>query len=456
MSQWEPAADTQPLSQSPPAPPPSPQTWGWLLPLTPSLPPVSLHLPTYRLGRDSAQADILVTAEHIGEETTGVMVPKLSRVHCSLSLEDGVPSLTDSSMNGTWVGGHRVARGGGCRLEHCATLALLSPDRRLFTFLGAAAMEKQWPSAVTQRFLVAEKVGSGTTAEVRLGYRRTDFSKVALKIIQKNVWTSKYSQPADMRKEVEVLADISHPCIIKVEEVVETEKLFIIVMEFASGGELFDQVLRDEKKKQLSEDTAKFQFYQVVECVRFLHSRQVCHRDLKLENLLLASPGARSLVKVTDFGLAKEWGEDKELESYVGTPVYMAPEVVACQGPNSPSYSSKADCWSLGVILYLLLSGRHPFSSTQTDSMLDRQIREGNIRPMEGGRWQGVSPQAKDLVTALLQNDPEKRLSAEKTLEHSWFRASPTLVAAVVRLMEGGQDQGGGVTREATERNPED
>ena len=97
--------------------------------------------------------------------------------------------------------------------------------------------------------------------------------------------------------------------------------------------------------------------------MRHLHSLSICHRDLKLENLLLAEEGSHSLIKVTDFGLAKIWGSGEVLETYVGTPVYMAPEVVACAGDNTSSYSSKSDCWSLGVILYLLLSGRHPFPS---------------------------------------------------------------------------------------------
>lgn len=414
-----------------------------------------LQAPAYRLGRDPHQADILLSPGIVGD---GQQATAVSRLHCTLGLECGVPSLTDHSMNGTWVGSLLVGRGSTCRLDHCAALALLAPDRPLFTFLGRAAMESQFPAAVTERLVVGPQLGTGATSEVRLAFRRHDLGPVALKLIRKTKWPSKYSRPADLRREVAVLAGLEHPCIARVEEVLETEELLAIVMEHVSGGELFDQVMAAEQRGALSEETAKFQFYQVVDTVRYLHSRQVCHRDIKLENLLLAGPAPHSLIKVIDFGLAKVWGEGSELETYVGTPVYMAPEVVACLGSEAAAYSSKSDCWSLGVVLYLLLCGRHPFSAnTETDR--DRQILCGRARPMEGPRWERVSAEAKALVTALLETEPEKRLSAEAVLQHPWFEGSPALVVAVRGLLHhgepfrpGGEEQG----RAGTEGRPED
>ena len=182
----------------------------------------------------------------------------------------------------------------------------------------------------------------------------------------------------------------------------------------------------------------KFFPLQVVDCVRHLHSLSICHRDLKLENLLLAEPGSHSLIKVTDFGLAMIWGSGEVLETYVGTPVYMAPEVVACAGQNACSYSAKSDCWSLGVILFLLLSGRHPFPSNVSDAERDKKIKEGTMNPMAGARWQHISENAKALVRALLEVDPEKRLSCEETLAHPWFAESPHVVDAALKLMKGG------------------
>ena len=172
--------------------------------------------------------------------------------------------------------------------------------------------------------------------------------------------------------------------------------------------------------------------------MRHLHSLSICHRDLKLENLLLAEPGSHSLIKVTDFGLAKIWGSGEVLETYVGTPVYMAPEVVACAGQEASSYSAKSDCWSLGVILFLLLSGRHPFPSNVSDAERDKRIKEGTMNPMVGARWQHISEKAKALVRALLEVDPDKRLSCEETLAHPWFAESPHVVDAAVKLMKEG------------------
>ena len=256
-------------------------------------------------------------------------------------------------------------------------------------------MEREFPSSLTSKYLVGKVLGEGTTSVVRLGYRRGDHTKVALKMINTKSWPSKYSEPMDLMAEVTVLADMEHPCITKVEEVVEAEDMMIIVMEFANGGELFDQVVKDYKANDLNERKAKFQFYQVVDTVKYMHSKQVCHRDLKLENLLLAEPVSLSLIKVSDFGLSKVWGESV-LQSYVGTPVYMAPEVLAMgEKKDMTGYTSKADCWSLGVILFLLMCGKHPFSKVEE---MIKNIMEGKFRSMTGTMRDNVSSTAKTVL----------------------------------------------------------
>ena len=177
----------------------------------------------------------------------------------------------------------------------------------------------------------------------------------------------------------------------------------------------------------------------MVDCVRYLHSLNICHRDLKLENLLLARPGARSLIKLTDFGLAKVWGLGGILETYAGTPAYMAPEVLACNKQDASSYSAKSDCWSLGVILFLLLSGRHPFPCNLPDKERDKRLREGARMAMQGVRWSHISEEARDLVEALLEVDPERRLSCEEALAHPWFTNDPSTVHAALKLMKDNQ-----------------
>ena len=131
-----------------------------------------------------------------------------------------------------------------------------------------------------------------------------------------------------------------------------TDENVSIIVEYAAGGDLSGQFSKDNECGNLVEHHVKIQFYQIAHAVAFLHSKNVCHRDLKLENILLLESGPTCRIKVTDFGLSKKWSSTNILETFVGTPNYMAPEVI--QGAGEPSrnmlpYSCKSDCWSLGV-----------------------------------------------------------------------------------------------------------
>jgi len=380
---------------------------------------------------------VVLTSITFLQEGLDLGVEKVSRVHFTLhhGLGEDSTYLTDNSLNGTWVNKLRIGKRNKTILDHCSIISVLCQEMEMFCYLDRKVMEREFPPSLTSKYLVGKILGEGTTSVVRLGYRRGDYSKVALKMINTKSWPTKYSEPTDLMAEVTVLADMEHPCITKVEEVVEAEDLMIIVMEFANGGELFDQVVKDYKANDLYERKAKLQFYQVVDTVKYMHSKQVCHRDLKLENLLLAQPGSLSLIKVSDFGLSKVWGESL-LHSYVGTPVYMAPEVLAMgEKKVLMGYTSKADCWSLGVILYLLLCGKHPFSKGEE---MIQNIMEGKIRSMTGSMWDSVSSTAKNLVRALLETDPGKRLSASQVLEHPWFSCDQDVCIMARRIMAGG------------------
>jgi len=392
-----------------------------------------------RAGRDHDQCRVVLTETTFPNGDSNLSIEKVSRVHFILNKGHGAsgPFLTDMSMNGTWIDSIRVGKDQSASLSHGNVISVLSTEMKVFQFLDKVIIERVYPSSVTSKYLVGKELGEGTTSVVRLGYSRTDFTKVALKMISTKSWPSKYSAPTDMMREVNVLADIQHPCITKVLDVVDAQEddLLVIVMEYAEGGELFDQVVEDYKNNHLDERKAKFQFLQIVDAVDYLHSKNVCHRDLKLENLLLAQFKPFSLVKVSDFGLSKVL-EDDLLNSYVGTPIYMAPEVLAVghQKSQSRGYTSKADCWSLGVILFVLLSGKHPFRKGDD---LVQQIMNGKMRSMRGMVWDKVSKTGKDLVKALLHTDPEKRLSAEQVLQHPWFSGDQKLCRLARRVMAG-------------------
>jgi len=144
--------DTQPLTQETAVM--TSGVWGWLLPLAPGIGPVLLQQASHKVGRDPEQADTVATSNL--DEERNCSNPRVSRVHFTVFQEAGIPGVRDSSMNGTWVGGMRVGQGNISRLEHCAVISILSPDNRLFVFLDRATMEKQFPAAVTDKYLVGE------------------------------------------------------------------------------------------------------------------------------------------------------------------------------------------------------------------------------------------------------------------------------------------------------------
>lgn len=160
-------------------------------------------------------------------------------------------------------------------------------------------------------------------------------------------------------------------------------------------------------------------FKQILTAVAHLHSKGICHRDLKPENLLLSSKSEDAVVKVADFGFAANCKIEPEMTALVGTPPYMACELVFLRHQADGGYTKQVDLWSLGVILYILLSGIHPFQLEDEEEMLV------NIENAQwgwvGDAWKTMSIEAKDLVSNLLCPDPKKRLTAAQALEHPWF-----------------------------------
>ena len=158
-----------------------------------------------------------------------------------------------------------------------------------------------------------------------------------------------------MLNEVKILQSVSHPNVINLEDVIDTKDYLFIVLELAEGGELFEKII---EKTRLNESEAKLHFYQMASAIQYLHSKKICHRDLKPENVLLCSQDdSNPVIKITDMGLSKLVDLGTVLQTYCGTPQYMAPEVIMGAG----QYSLKVDCWGLGVILFILLSGTPPF-----------------------------------------------------------------------------------------------
>ena len=322
---------------------------------------------------------------------------------------DGRRCLTSRSSNGTYINKVRVGKEKSIRLAHLDEIGVLECDFALYYFLDEGLLKLQLAEDLWSKYIVGRLLGQGASASVKEGFTRVGHKRRAIKIIDKEGEQYNDTEDLDLMREVDILRGIKHPCIAEVFEAVETDENVSIIMEYAAGGDLSGQFSKDNESGNLVEHHVKIQFYQIAHAVAFLHSKNVCHRDLKLENILLLESGPTCRIKVTDFGLSKKWSSTNILETFVGTPNYMAPEVI--QGAGEPSrdmlpYSCKSDCWSLGVILYILLSGRHPFVNNKRSSMgigrLKKSVLAGNVN-MEGRSWAKISEEGKQLVRSLLK-----------------------------------------------------
>ena len=198
---------------------------------------------------------------------------------------------------------------------------------------------------------------------------------------------------------------------------IDTENVLYIILELADGGELFDKIL---EKIKFSEKEAKIHFYQMLSAVQYLHQHNIAHRDLKPENILLSNDDTNPLIKISDMGLSKLVDHTTFLQTFCGTPQYLAPEVLISRVRGDGSYGFEVDMWALGVILYILLSGCPPFSPERTDKSLIRQVCDGDYS-FPKSKWASVDESAIDLVEKLMTVDISKRLTAEKALNHPWL-----------------------------------
>ncbi|XP_064128577.1 serine/threonine-protein kinase Chk2 isoform X4 [Loxodonta africana] len=266
---------------------------------------------------------------------------------------------------------------------------------------------------------MSKTLGSGACGEVKLAFERKTCKKVAIKIISKRkfaIGSAREADPAlNVETEIEILKKLNHPCIIKIKNFFDAEDYYI-VLELMEGGELFDRVVGN---RRLKEATCKLYFYQMLLAVQYLHENGIIHRDLKPENVLLSSQKEDCLIKITDFGQSKILGETSLMRTLCGTPTYLAPEVLVSFG--TAGYNRAVDCWSLGVILFICLSGYPPFSEHKTQVSLKDQITSGkyNFIPEV---WAEVSEKALDLVKKLLVVDPKERFTTEDALRHPWLQ----------------------------------
>lgn len=252
-----------------------------------------------------------------------------------------------------------------------------------------------------QRFDIVRKLGQGTYGKVQLGINKKTGQEVAIKTIKK----CKIESEADLiriRREVQIMSSVRHPNIVHIYEVFENSEKMILVMEYCSGGELYDYL---SQKKVLQEDEARRLFRQIATAVYYCHIHKICHRDLKLENVLLDDTGS---AKIADFGLSNVFKETSLLSTFCGSPLYASPEIVK----GTPYIGPEVDCWSLGVLLYTLVYGAMPFDGSNFKRLV-RQISNGDY--YEPKNPSTASPLIRDMLTV----DPLKRADIAYICDHS-------------------------------------
>ncbi|KAE9402541.1 Pkinase-domain-containing protein [Gymnopus androsaceus JB14] len=254
---------------------------------------------------------------------------------------------------------------------------------------------------VVGNYTLGRVIGEGAYGKVRMGTHRLTSTRVAIKQIPK-------AMSASLTREIHHHRQLHHPHVTQMYEVIATESSIWIVTELCSGGELFDYLA---EKGRLSEDETRFLFGQLCLAVAYLHEKGIVHRDLKLENVLLDE---RCRVKLGDFGFTREFERRVLMETFCGTTGYASPEML--QGKKY--FGAEVDIWSLGVILYCLLTGMLPFDDDDEQAMREKVI----LGEFEDPEW--LSSEARDLIKNVLQMDPSKRLSIAQILEHPWFSSS--------------------------------
>uniref|UniRef100_A0A8C5CYV3 Protein kinase domain-containing protein n=1 Tax=Gadus morhua TaxID=8049 RepID=A0A8C5CYV3_GADMO len=227
----------------------------------------------------------------------------------------------------------------------------------------------------------------------------------ALKVLKKTI------DKKIVRTEIGVLLRLSHPNIIRLKEIFETETNITLVLELVTGGELFDRIV---ERGYYSERDAAHVIKQILEAVAYLHENGVVHRDLKPENLLYEDMSLDAPLKIADFGLSKIIDDQVPMKTVCGTPGYCAPEIL-----RGNAYGPEVDMWSVGVILYILLCGFEPFFDPRGDQYMYSRILNCDYQFVSPW-WDEVSLNAKDLVSRLILQDPRKRLTVLEALCHPW------------------------------------
>jgi serine/threonine protein kinase len=263
------------------------------------------------------------------------------------------------------------------------------------------------------KYILGDTLGQGTFAKVKLASDPETGKNYAIKILEKKQIVGQKLE-TQLKREISIMLKLRHPNVVQMLEVLQSAKNIYVVLELISGGELFDKIV---SAKRFDESTARKYFQQLICGISYCHTHRIAHRDLKPENLLVDANG---VLKISDFGLSNlqkttdsgNVSKNLYLKTVCGTPNYVAPEVLQEDGYDG----FKADLWSCGVILYVMLVGKLPFSNKDMQQLFE-QIKKAAYPPSPH-----IPEEANDLISKLLCVDPNKRYTVRDVTQHPWFR----------------------------------
>lgn len=256
-------------------------------------------------------------------------------------------------------------------------------------------------------FTFIDTIASGAFGTVVKAIEIKTGQEVAVKIIKKN---SRLIDTSHIKEEINILKQLDHPNIVKFYDYIETNLKIYIIMEYIKGGTLKRLI---ETKHSFSENEACIIIEKLLSAIAYIHSKNVCHRDVKPENIMMNDYNDLTSLKLVDFGLSAQNFDNFEDSNYCGTYLYMAPEQI-----EKRLYSKEVDVWSVGIILYMLLNeGKHPFyTKGESKKKYIENIKKGNVVMINKVSEMGIN-----LIMSLLERSPTMRISSIKAISHPWI-----------------------------------
>lgn len=327
------------------------------------------------------------------------LVDRISKCHFRIEIKTGDSKsshnhnpavLTCHGRNGLYINDDKLMGDSKQILAHNDIIKLTRKFEMFrFSYTSIPPEVEALPRNCLQKYHIGVQIGSGGCGVVRLIQDLKTMEKFAMKVIRKETNPMVPSRLDDNEKilnEVTIMRKLSHTHVLGLHDYFETPDRVIIIMEYMMGGDLLHRITKyDETRKYLLEKDAKFFFLQVCRGIKYLHDSNVTHRDIKPDNILLDNNTPDALLKISDFGLSKLISYQNSMKTVCGTQLYVAPEVLM-----GGAYTNKVDIWSLGCMLFAMLSGSVPFSDSYAPPDVQTQIKLAKFS-FKNRAWNNVS-----------------------------------------------------------------